>query len=334
MSSARSQALAARLWYGGSPLARLLLPFAWLYGGVVHARRALYRRGWLRARHPGVPVIVVGNVTVGGTGKTPVVAWLAARLHSRGLAPGIVSRGYGRRGHGQPLRVTAETTAEEAGDEPLLLAQCAGVPVAVCADRYAAARALVADGVRVIIADDGLQHYALARDLEIVVVDGERRFGNERLLPAGPLREPVERIAEAGLVLVNGGTPLPGACGFRLQARVAVRLADEAERALEAFAGSRVWMVAGIGNPGRFRAELQRHGIEVDEVPVGDHGRADLAALSKSAARPILMTGKDAVKYRPCSEPDAWYVPVDVEMDAADESLILARVLAVAGGGR
>ncbi len=334
MSSARGQALAAWLWYGASPLAWPLIPFSWLYGGIVWVRRACYRRGWLRARHPGVPVIVVGNVTAGGTGKTPVVAWLAAQLQARGFAPGIVSRGYGRRGHGQPLRVTATTAVEVAGDEPLLLAQSTGVPVAVCTDRYAAAQALVADGVQVIIADDGLQHYALARDLEIVVIDGERRFGNGRLLPAGPLREPASRVAEAGLVLVNGGTPLPGIRGFRLQVRAAVRLADGVERPLEAFAGSRAWMVAGIGNPERFRAELQRRGIEVDQVPVGDHGRVDLAALRRSAAQPILMTAKDAVKYRPCSEPDAWAVPVDVEMDAEAESLIMTRVLAVAGGSR
>lgn len=321
------------VWYGRSPWALPLVPLSWLYQLAISARRQAYQSGLLPLVRLPVPVVIVGNLTVGGTGKTPVVAWLVSRLQAAGLAPGIVSRGYGGGSPTRPLRITAATPVEEAGDEPLLLARRTGVPVAVCRDRLAAATALAADGVDVIVADDGLQHHALARDLEIVVIDGERGFGNGWLLPAGPLREPAARAGEAGLVLVNGGTPPLGARVFRLQPGAAVRLCDGARADLAAFAGRRVWAVAGIGNPPRFHAGLRERGIVVDAVEVADHGRVDLASLRRRAAQPVLMTEKDAVKYPGCSDPDVWYIPVDLEMAPDDEQAVMKRVLAVAGDG-
>lgn len=332
MSSAGLQRRIERLWYGGSPLGVMLLPLAWLYGAAIALRRGLYRRGWLASRHPGVPVIVVGNVTAGGTGKTPVVAWLVQRLRAHGFVPGVVSRGYGAARAGSPRLVSQDSAARDVGDEPLLLARRTGAPVAVDPDRPAAARRLLEAGVNVIVSDDGLQHHALQRDLEIVVMDGERRFGNGRLLPAGPLREPVAWIGAQALRLANGGTAMPGWHSFKLAAAEAVALAGGERRPLSAFAGQQAWAVAGIGNPARFHAELRRHGIEPVAVDVPDHGVTDLARLRRGPGQPVLMTEKDAVKYEPCTDPDVWCVPVDVQMSAESEQAIMSRVLAVAQG--
>jgi tetraacyldisaccharide 4'-kinase len=326
MSRGRLSRSFERLWYGSSPWAVLLQPLAWLYAAVVALRRALYARAWLRTRHPGVPVIVVGNITAGGTGKTPVVAWLAARLHALGRRPAIVSRGYGGTRHREPALVTASSSAADVGDEPLLLARRTGVPVIVGAGRVAAARLAVEQGADVVVADDGLQHYALARDLEIVVVDGERGFGNGRMLPAGPLREPTGRLAQAGLVLRNGGPAVPGALCFELELGEAMGLTRAERRAAAAFAGRKVWAVAGIGNPARFIAELRRRGIDAQPVEVPDHGTTDLAGLQARADWPILMTEKDAVKYPDCDLRNAWYLPVEVRMPPETEARIMGRV--------
>jgi tetraacyldisaccharide 4'-kinase len=332
MSERRAVRRVERLWYGTSAVPWLLLPLSAFFAAGVWLRRLLYARGWLRSIKVGAPVIVVGNITVGGTGKTPVVAWLARRLRATGCRPGIVSRGYGGRSHHEPVSVTAASRAEEVGDEPVVLARRTGVPVAVCVARVEAARRLVEQGADVILADDGLQHYALARDLEIIVVDGERRFGNGLLLPAGPLREPVKRLLDAGLVLVNGGsTQSADELGFRLRAVEAVALSRSERRLLASFSGQRVWAVAGIGDPGRFYATLRQHGIVPVSVMVPDHGRTDLALLRQQADWPILMTEKDAVKYPDCHDQAAWYVPVEVEMEDRIEARIMERVTAAIG---
>jgi tetraacyldisaccharide 4'-kinase len=329
-SSVTSDPLARRLerlWYGHSPLAGLLQPAAWLFGLGVSLRRQLYRAGWLVCEHIPVPVIAVGNLTVGGAGKTPVVDWLVSRLHAEGFRPGIVSRGFGGRSHDAPVRVAADSLAEDVGDEPLLLARRTGAPVAVCVHRARAARMLVDAGVEVIVTDDGLQHYALHRDLEIIVLDGERQLGNGRLLPAGPLREPAARLREAAIVLANGGPPDLPWPRFELRVSVAIPLAGGQPKPLAAFASRPVWAVGGIGNPGRFHAQLRRCGIDVRAVEIPDHGRIDIARLRQDQPRPVLMTEKDAVKYPRCSEPDVWYVPAEVAMPPQAEQMILSRVL-------
>ena len=285
------------IWYGRSPLAWALIPAAVLFGLGVRLRRLAFRSGWLRVQRLPVPVIVVGNLTVGGTGKTPVVGWLAGVCRTAGYQPGIISRGYGGRAHAQPRLVEPSDIAADVGDEPLLLRRQTGVPVCIHPDRAAAGRRLVAEGVNLLIADDGLQHYGLYRDLEIVVLDGERRLGNGWLLPAGPLREPAIRLRDVDLVVVNGGQPQAGEVALQTRIRELRTLDGSRHCALEELRGQQVRVVAGIGNPARFHAELAAAGLDVVPIAVADHGRVDLARLCRESTVPVVMTGKDAVKY-------------------------------------
>lgn len=312
-------------WYSGAP-PLLLRPLAALYGGVTGLRRVLYHRGLLARPKLPVPVVVVGNVAIGGTGKSPLVAWLVRELQAAGYQPGIVSRGYGGKPQQQPLLVAATTDPAEAGDEPVMLAQQTGVPVIVCPDRVAAVEALLDHGVDVAVSDDGLQHYRLQRVAELVVVDGQRLFGNRALLPAGPLREPVARLADADLVLVNGGR-LEGALSFTLEPGDCVSLTAGTHQPLATFAGRRVWAVAGIGNPQRFYDVLERAGVEAQPVPVADHAQLEsLTALRRMAEQPILMTHKDAVKYAGTAPADCWYVPVELRFAPADAEAVMNKV--------
>jgi tetraacyldisaccharide 4'-kinase len=324
-----------RLWYQGGAGGALLVPLAAAYGALAALRRGAYRAGWLRARHLAQPVVVVGNLTVGGTGKTPLTVWLAQQLTGAGLRVGIVSRGYRRQGRG-PRGVRAESDWRDVGDEPLILARRTGCPVLVAADRVAAARTLIARGAQVILADDGLQHLRLGRDCEIVVVDGARGFGNGRLLPAGPLREPPARLASADLVVVNGapehaslaGVLPPAALRMRLEAGPAVRLDGRAAAcALGEFRGRRVHAVAGIGNPARFFAALGARGIEVIAHPFPDHHPLSARELAFGDDLPVLMTEKDAVKCLPFADQRLWYVPVSAEFSEADARTLRERVL-------
>ena len=215
----------ARIWSGESPLWRLLLPLSWLYGLVSGGIRLCYKLGLKRAWRAPVPVVVVGNLTAGGNGKTPVVIWLVEQLQQRGIRVGVVSRGYGGKAQAYPLLLTTETTTAEAGDEPVLIFQRTGVPVAVSPVRADAVKAILArHDVQIIVTDDGLQHYRLARDVEIVVIDGERRFGNGWWLPAGPMRERAGRLKSVDATIVNGGTPLPGEIPMCLEPGLAVNL--------------------------------------------------------------------------------------------------------------
>src|SRR5579885_424562 len=193
-----------KLWYEEPPGASILQPLSWLYGGAICARRSAYRRGWLRSHSIGRPVIVVGNLTVGGTGKTPLTIWIANQLRKRGFEVGLVSRGYAREKGGLRV-VTSDSSWREVGDEPLILHRRTGCMTVVATNRVAAAAMLVARGAQIILADDGLQHLRMRRDGEIVVVDGSRGFGNGRLLPAGPMREGASRARAADALVVNGG---------------------------------------------------------------------------------------------------------------------------------
>lgn len=326
------------LWYREHAGPSLLQPLAWLYQAGLAARQRAYRSGWLRAERAGKPVVVVGNVTVGGTGKTPLTIWLARELTGRGVSVGIVARGYGGRHSAQARTVQPGTHWREVGDEPLILARRSACPTVVAAERVAGARLLASRGVDVIVADDGLQHLRLARDFEIVVVDGARGFGNGRLLPAGPLREPVGRLSRADLVVVNGEpvhaslAPLLAAgraLRMQLVAQEAVSLdALAARRALIAFRGQRVHAVAGIGNPQRFFAELRGCGLEVLEHPFPDHHPFEARELEFGDELPVLMTEKDAVKCAAFANPRLWYVPVAAQFTGGDARDLLARVLA------
>jgi tetraacyldisaccharide 4'-kinase len=277
----------------------------------------------------GVPVIVVGNISVGGTGKTPFTIWLVEQLRAQGLRPGVISRGYGGKAPRYPLRVTAETDPLQCGDEPALIARRCGVPVAVAPDRVAAAQMLIDSGeVDLLIADDGLQHYRLGRDLEVCVVDGQRGLGNGALLPAGPLREPPGRLSTVDLIVVNGGRWRPETAtrarivDLQLRSDEAVSLVDGERRPLADFRGSKVHAVAGIGHPARFFASLCNAGIEVSMHPFADHHRYVAAEVDFGGEAPVLMTEKDAVKCMAFAQPGWWCVPAQASIAGGDGALV------------
>ena len=308
-----SERLAAA-WYAGHPALALLRPLEALYRRVVAGRRAAYLSGRKTAYRAPVPVVVVGNITVGGTGKTPMILWLIEHCRARGLRVGVVSRGYGARPPRLPWRVRAGQSAAEAGDEPLMIVERSGVPLMIDPDRPRAVRALLAEEpLDLILCDDGLQHYRLARDLELVLVDAARGLGNRRCLPAGPLREPLERLAAVDACLLNGAAS-DGAAGFAFNLRPAalVNLASGERRALDSLpAGQAVHAVAGIGNPQRFFATLEALHWRPVPHPFADHAAYAPEDLRFSPALPLLMTEKDAVKCRGFAAADWWYLAVD-----------------------
>ncbi|WP_336665550.1 tetraacyldisaccharide 4'-kinase [Enterobacter mori] len=321
----------ARLWSGESPLWRLLLPLSWLYGLVSGAIRLMYRLGLKRAWRAPVPVVVVGNLTAGGNGKTPVVIWLVEQLQKRGIRPGVVSRGYGGKATHYPLVLTADTTTAEAGDEPVLISQRTGVPVAVSPVRSDAVQALLAGhAVDIIITDDGLQHYALARDKEIVVIDGVRRFGNGWWLPAGPMRERASRLQSVDAVIVNGGQAKPGEIPMHLQPGMAVNLLTGERKAVEQLPP--LVAMAGIGHPPRFFATLEQCGARLEKrVPLADHqalveGQVDALTVPGQS---LIMTEKDAVKCRAFAKENWWYLPVDAELSGEQPEHLLKELIAL-----
>jgi tetraacyldisaccharide 4'-kinase len=286
----------------------------------------MYRRGWLRSERLPVPVIVVGNIVAGGAGKTPLTIALVEALRARGRKPGVVSRGYGGSAC-SPLLLGAQPDPAMTGDEPALIKLRTGAPVAIGARRAEAARLLLPEGVDVIVADDGLQHYVLARDIEICVIDGARRFGNGRLLPAGPLREPESRLRDVDFIVCNGGETHDGEVPMRLTISNAVALAGPSHVSpLAAFSGKRVHALAGIGHPQRFFDTLRALGIEVVEHPFPDHHRYTAADLAFGDGLPVLMTEKDAVKCRAFATENAWAVPATAELPTSFFDAIAARL--------
>lgn len=318
-------------WYDAGreppPVARLL---AALYGGATGLRRAAYRRGLLRQRQAGVPVLVVGNLVAGGSGKTPLTIALVERLRAAGWTPGVATRGYGRDDPAQALWVEAQTDPVRGGDEPVLIARRTGARVRADRDRAAAARALAAAGCDIVVCDDGLQHYRLARDLEIEVVDAARRYGNGRLLPAGPLREPAARAARCDFHVVNGvAGDLPPGFGewpMRLVAERALPLLGGRPQPLSSFAGQRVHAVAGIGNPERFFAMLRALGIAVVPHAFADHHRYGGEDFEFGSDLPVLMTEKDAVKCTAFLGERHFSVPIRAEVPEAFWIALLDRV--------
>ena len=322
----------ARIWSGESPLWRLLLPLSWLYGLVSGVIRLCYTLGLKRAWRAPVPVVVVGNLTAGGNGKTPVVIWLVEHLQQRGIRVGVVSRGYGGKAQAYPLLLAVGTTTAEAGDEPVLIFQRTGVPVAVSPVRADAVKAILAHhDVQIIVTDDGLQHYALARDVEIVVIDGERRFGNGWWLPAGPMRERADRLKSVDAAIVNGGIPQAGEIPMRLEPGLAVNLRT-GERCDVALLPNIVAM-AGIGHPPRFFATLAACGANPQKcVPLADHQSltySDVSALLV-AGQTLVMTEKDAVKCRAFAEDNWWYLPVDAHLSGDQPDVLLDRLTSLA----
>ncbi|MDD2767564.1 MAG: tetraacyldisaccharide 4'-kinase [Methylococcus sp.] len=305
-----------RQWYGAVPPHWALRALSPGFAAAVALRRKYYGA---RARRPilGCPVVVVGNLSVGGTGKTPLVIALVELLREHGWSPGVISRGYGGSAR-EPREVLCDSDPGEVGDEPLLIRQRAGCRVFVSPKRLEAARAVIEAGANIVLSDDGLQHYALPRDVEIAVVDGMRRFGNGRLLPAGPLREPVERLASVDLVVCNGGRPGPGESSMTLDGGTAVRLADGERCPLAAFAGRKTVAMAGIGNPERFFLHLAAADLSFEPVAWPDHhaySPDDFRSVPEDT--PVLITEKDAVKCRRLDDPRIWYIPVSARLDPA-----------------
>lgn len=323
-------------WYTGHPALRLLWPLECLYRAVVQRKRQRFLAGDGDIYRAPVPVVVVGNITVGGTGKTPMILSLIAHCQARGLKVGVVSRGYGAKPPQLPWRVRAEQAASEAGDEPLLIVQRTGVPLMIDPDRSRAVRALLADEpLDLILSDDGMQHYRLARDIELVLIDAARGLGNRRCLPAGPLREPVERLSSVDAVLFNGAaSDTAEGFGFTLQPTALVNLRSGERVGLEHFpAGQAVHAVAGIGNPQRFFNTLQALHWRPLCHAFADHAQFDAERLTFSPALPLVMTEKDAVKCRAFAAADWWYLAVDAVPSPAFFAWFdvrLANLLAVA----
>ncbi len=304
-------------WYKEMYVSTWIMPFSLIYVDFVRLRRFLYRTRILKSRALPVPVVVVGNITVGGTGKTPLVIWLANLLREQGLKPGVISRGYGGATKEKPVVVRADSDPDQVGDEPLLIVRHTGCPMVVCADRVAAGRRLLQlNDCDVVICDDGLQHYALRRDVEIAVIDGQRRFGNGYCLPAGPLREPIERLREVDLVIVNGEATEEGEYSMRFEGGQAVNLKTGEAVELAQFKGKDCHAVAGIGNPRRFFDLLKAAGLQVRAHAFPDHHRFETDDIDFKGDAPVLMTEKDAVKCQSFASDRHWCVPIRAEPQA------------------
>ena len=312
-------------WYAPGGLGALLAPIGWLVALFTVLRRAAYRAGMRRSWRIGCPVVVVGNLSVGGTGKTPLVIAIARLLAGRGLRVGVICRGYRGTASRWPRKVRPDSDPNQVGDEAVLLARRTEVPVAAGPNRIGAGRILFRRSkCDVILSDDGLQHLRLARDVEIVVVDGARRHGNGRCMPAGPLREPLSRLASVDLVVVNGGGD-PGELEMRLEAGDAVNLADASvTRSLDSFGGAPVHAVCAIGHQERFFRTLEAHGLTIVRHPFPDHHPFREAEIAFCDGAPVLMTEKDAVKCERFADARHWCVPVEAALSNALEARLLS----------
>ncbi|MDC9588439.1 tetraacyldisaccharide 4'-kinase [Xenorhabdus sp. XENO-10] len=320
-----------RIWSGRSWLYIVLLPLSALYGLVIGLRRLSYKLGLSHSWKAPVPVVVVGNLTAGGNGKTPVVIWLVEQLQQKGYRVGVVSRGYGGKSEHYPLLVTEEVTTAQAGDEPVLIRRRTGALVAVAPKRAEAIKALLAHApVDIVITDDGLQHYALQRDYEIVVIDGVRRFGNGCWLPAGPMRELAGRLNSVNTIIVNGGTPEAGELPMTLKGDLVVNLLTGETRKVTDIPNGIA--MAGIGHPPRFFATLQQLGASLQKTHAfADHqsyDKSQLLALANSDQN-LLMTEKDAVKCFQFAQSNWWYLPVHADLPEEKGQKVLNDIRAL-----
>jgi tetraacyldisaccharide 4'-kinase len=303
-----------KAWYEGHPALVLLRPLESLYRRVVQRKRARFLAGEGAIYRSPVPVVVVGNITVGGTGKTPLILWMIEHCRCSGLRVGVVSRGYGAKPPQLPWRVEANQSADVAGDEPLLIVQRCGVPLMIDPDRSRAVKALLAsEPLDLILSDDGLQHYRLARDLELVLIDAARGLGNRRCLPAGPLREPVERLHSVDALLYNGAAEdREDGFAFGLAPAALINLHSGERQPVTYFPpGQQVHAVAGIGNPQRFFTTLETLHWQPIPHAFADHAPYSAQVLDFTPHWPLVMTEKDAVKCRAFARPDWWYLAVD-----------------------
>ncbi len=305
------------VWYKDCFIGTWLMPFSMVFIDVSRFRRYLYKKGYKTVTQLPVPVVIVGNLTVGGAGKTPLVIYLVEQLQAAGFHPGVVSRGYGGKSEAVTQRVTQQSDADLIGDEPLLIAQRTRCPVAVGAVRAEAAQLLIENNqCDVIVSDDGLQHYALHRDIEVLVIDGVRRFGNNFCLPSGPLREPQERMRDVDFIVCNGGSEREeGEILMQLQGDVAINMHTQERKRLSDFNGQQCHAFAGIGYPQRFFDLLKEQGLSCQTHPFPDHYRYTQKEIQFNSADAIFMTEKDAVKCMKIATEKHWYVPVEAVLE-------------------
>lgn len=324
-----------KIWFEDHPakflLAPLLYPLSKVFGVIANHKRKQFVSQSNHAYRSPIPVIVVGNLSVGGNGKTPMVIWLVEQLQAQGMKPGVISRGYGAKAKQYPLLVEKATSTKQAGDEPVLIFQRTNAPVCVSPNRQQAIKELLNHGVNIIISDDGLQHYKMARDLEIVVIDGVRRFGNGHYLPFGPLRELPDRLASVDIKICNGDKANANEKQMRLEARDFINVAT-GEKANADDVQSAI-AIAGIGNPKRFFTTLSQMGVTTSqEIAFADHQDFQISQLTEFAnsTNAILMTEKDAVKCRSFAIENEikhwWYLPVDAKFTTEESQEILDKI--------
>jgi tetraacyldisaccharide 4'-kinase len=308
-------------WYQSAYWLYLLWPLYLIYSAVTLLRKYLYKSRIFKSYRAKAPVVVVGNITLGGTGKSPLVAYLVESLKDMGFKPGVVSRGYGAQISQDEVREVSENSlVSEVGDEPLMLKRRVACPIFVSPTRALAVQALEEKGCDIVITDDGLQHYALDRDIEICVFDGERKWGNGYLLPMGPMREPLSRISTTDFVVMNGADWVdpqqPRIAAFRmdLEASNLRSLSNEKNLPLSELKGKKVNAIAGIGNPERFFNTLAMQGLLVESHGFRDHHAYTQSDLSFDGDRPLIMTEKDAVKCQAFNLKEAWYLPVSAKL--------------------
>ncbi|MFV1922446.1 MAG: tetraacyldisaccharide 4'-kinase [Methylotenera sp.] len=305
----------------------VLVPLSWLFAVIIVLRRFMYRVGLLRSYALPVPVIVVGNINMGGSGKTPVVIWLVNQLKAHGYRPGVISRGYGGKVT-QPTSVQADSLPSLVGDEPVLIAQRTGCPVYVFADRIEAGKSLLENhpACDIIISDDGLQHYRLQRKIEIAVVDQQAQQ-NQHLLPAGPLREPHVRLASVDAVILNGNVSMKDGYPMQLLAKEFYNLLNPAvKQTVSYFKDKQVAALAGIGKPERFFQQLQTLGLKFSQWPFSDHHAFIRQDLSNIECDALIMTEKDAVKCHTFAEGHYWVLPVEAKIDSGFMPMLLSKL--------
>lgn len=328
------------IWYGKHhPVSLLLTPLSWLFCTGTRIRRLAYRRGWLTQYKMSVPIIIVGNITVGGTGKTPLVIWLSHFLKQQGYFPGIVSRGYGGQATHWPQYVTSNSDPQVVGDEALLLARRTGCPVTVAPQRVAAVEALLSQHpCNVIISDDGLQHYHLQRDIEIAVLDDIRRYGNRRCLPAGPLREPLPRLSDIdffvtkGAVLRDHFSVQEFPMHYDIKPLCHVK-GQKSERLLSVFRGRSVHALAGIGHPERFFTRLRDNGLKLSCHSFPDHHFYKQEDIHFDDGLPVIMTEKDAVKCQTIAGIEHWYLPIEARLPTLFGERLLQKIRRIQQNG-
>lgn len=322
------------VWYDRQRPPLVLIPLSWIYRLTIVIRSACYAWGLLPVDRVPVPVIVIGNLTVGGTGKTPLTVWVVQRLVRSGFNPGIVSRGYGGKARQWPQPVFPDSDYRVVGDEALIVSKRTGCPMAVAANRVAAVKYLLQNHhCDIIISDDGIQHYALSRDIEIAVIDSQRRFGNGYCLPAGPLREPLSRLQTVALTIVNGQANA-NETSMQMHGQLAVNMEDESvKKKLSDFNGQKFHAIAGIGNPNRFFGHLSEIGLNFDKRQFPDHHVYNGTDIHYNDTLPIVMTEKDAVKCQAFMDKRYWYVPVEAVVDEKFENDLMT-LLAEKTNGR